>query len=219
MKKLYLLLALAFIFLPSMSATTGNLGTFKQGECVNLLQTCADCTYNTITSVIYPNSTEALGVSSMDKTGLIYNYTFCDTNSLGTYTVNGYGDLGGSDTIWNYQFEITENGTDAPEGSVKIFFIIIFLVGLFFALISMLNCIAHWISLDCDIIDVGFSMGLYFVVFAFYGFSQAYMGNGMIENLLLIFIKVGWITHIVVPTLAFATSLFFNPFKKGEKNG
>lgn len=118
MKKLIIALLLTFaLMMPMVSAVTGNLGTFKMGECVQLLQTCADCTYNTITSVTFPDSTQALGLTSMEKNGLVYNYTFCDTNYTGVYTINGFGDLGGTDTIWNYQMEITNTGKGSTTGS------------------------------------------------------------------------------------------------------
>jgi hypothetical protein len=92
------------------SAQMETLGTFKQGECVKLLQTCSDCTYNVITSVLYPNSTQALSQVNMTKTSTEYNYTFCDTKTVGNYIVNGFGDESGTDTIWNYGFEITPSG-------------------------------------------------------------------------------------------------------------
>jgi hypothetical protein len=109
-KQIYLLFLIILLLLPMVNAQVSSLGVFKQGECVQLLQTCADCTYNTVTSVTNPDSTQALGLTAMEKSGLVYNLTFCDTNQSGTYTVNGFGDLGGTNTIWNYQFDITPNG-------------------------------------------------------------------------------------------------------------
>lgn len=82
------------------------------------------------------------------------------------------------------------------------------------AVFSMLNCIGHWVNLDCDILDAGTAMGIYLSVVALYYFSTMYMGSSFIENILMLFIKVGWLTHIVVPTLAFVTSLVWNPLRR-----
>lgn len=205
---LILLIQMSFI-----SAEQQTLGTFKQNDCINLIQTCSNCTYVNISSVLYPNSTQALGQVEMSANGVIYNYTFCKANVTGSYVVSGYGDSDGIVEVWTYDFIVTENGKDNPEGIIKIFFIIIFLIILVGALFSILSCIGHWANLDCDIIDAGTAMGIYFSVIALYYFSQMYMGSSFIEDMLLVFIKVGWLTHIVIPMFAFASSLIWNPLK------
>ncbi len=91
------------------SAAISDLGEFKVGECIDLPQTCATCTYNNL-SVFYPNSTTILDNVAMEKDGVFYNYTFCSTNTIGTYSVNGFGDPSGVVTIFNYIFTITPSG-------------------------------------------------------------------------------------------------------------
>jgi hypothetical protein len=128
---IWLFLAILLI-LPIVSAES--IGTFKQGECMSLIQTCGDCTYVNISNVMFPNSEIALGEVEMEKSGTFYNYTFCDTNFTGQYIVNGHGDLGGNDEVWNYKFNITPNGEDTSLGKA-IFYIglllilVIFLIG------------------------------------------------------------------------------------------
>ena len=39
----------------------------------------------------------------------------------------------------------------------------------------------------------------------------------MINDLTLIMVRVGAFTHMVVPMFAFATSLIFNPLRKGAE--
>jgi hypothetical protein len=108
-----LLLGMIFLamLLPIVSASINSLGTFKSGECINLIQTCSDCSYNNITSILYPNSSQALGQVEMTKIGTEYNYTFCDTNTLGKYLVNGVGDTIIGLPTWNYEFEVTPTGS------------------------------------------------------------------------------------------------------------
>lgn len=120
--KYYLILLLLIAF-PLASASIPNLGTFKQYSCVNLLQTCSDCTYNNISSVTQPDGMKVVGEVIMFRQGTEYNYTFCNTTKLGNYIVNGHGNAGSADTVWNYNFEITPSG--GPEDNTKIFLIFI----------------------------------------------------------------------------------------------
>jgi hypothetical protein len=46
----------------------------------------------------------------MQQSGTFYNYTFCNNSILGRYIVNGYGDLGGTLTVWSYDYYITVSG-------------------------------------------------------------------------------------------------------------
>lgn len=139
MKKLILILIGIFL-ISFVSASQETLGIFKQGECVRLIQLCGDCTYNNITSVSYPNSSIALLDKEMTKSGAEFNYTFCNTSELGVYNVNGVGDLGGIDTVWAYNFEITFNGKEklnTGEGiSLFISLVVMIIVAVFFFLVA-----------------------------------------------------------------------------------
>ena len=119
--RLILLTLLLVLFLPFISAEVQTLGTFHQGECVTLIQTCPNCTYINITSVLYPNSSPALGEVSMSGTGTIFTYEFCDTSIIGQYIVNGIGDIDGLDTTWVYDFLITPTGKLFSLGDILIY--------------------------------------------------------------------------------------------------
>ena len=112
MKKILLILILGVFLISFASAQIQNLGTFKLGDDVNLIQTCDNCTFNNITSVLNPNSLEVIGEFKMTKKGTVYNFTLSSTNAtiFGTYIVNGFGDLNGINTVWNYNFLVTANG-------------------------------------------------------------------------------------------------------------
>lgn len=129
MKKILLTLLIGIFLIGLASASISNIGTFKQDQCIELIQTCPDCTYNNISRVLYPNSSVALSNVAMTKEDTYYNYTFCNTSIIGTYTVNGFGDLGGTKTSWNYNFEVTETGF-ILETSESILYIIILIITL-----------------------------------------------------------------------------------------
>ncbi|MFI5405049.1 MAG: hypothetical protein ACHQ1D_00905 [Nitrososphaerales archaeon] len=106
-----ILLSLIFFitFISSVSAQSSAdqyLGKFKQGSCVDLKMTCSNCNFVNITQAIYPNSTQALGQVSMTKAGTIYNYSFCNTQTLGKYIYWVIGDLDGELTSVGVGFDI-----------------------------------------------------------------------------------------------------------------
>lgn len=104
---------LAGIFsLPSVSAEIQSLGTFKQGECIDLKQVAANFTACNITSIQYPNSTYTIIDNLMTQRGTDYNYTFCNTTGLGQYIVNGVCTDSSTETAWAYDLGITSTGDD-----------------------------------------------------------------------------------------------------------
>jgi hypothetical protein len=131
-KELCLLFAVViFLFLIETSfAEVETLGVFKQNDCVGLLQTCSNCTFSNLTSVILPNGTQELISKLMTKHGMEYNYTYCNTSAMGTYIANGYSDVDGINTVWAYDFEITPSGANITTSQGIIY--LIFLVIIFF---------------------------------------------------------------------------------------
>jgi hypothetical protein len=107
-----IIVLMAIMPLASASITSSDYGIFKQDNCIKLIQVCDNCTFVNITSIQYPNSTDALINVEMTKAGTLYNYSFCDTNNLGRYIVTGFGDLNGDTAAWNYNFIVTKTGAD-----------------------------------------------------------------------------------------------------------
>lgn len=118
MRNVVLFLLMGIFLISLTSASIEYLGTFKQGDCINLLQTCSDCTYNNISRIIVsPSSIIILDNDvNMQKDDTFYNYSLCNTSNLGTYTIHGYGDTGGVKDDWNYKLSVTPNGQDFTTG-------------------------------------------------------------------------------------------------------
>lgn len=139
-KKILMCLLLLMMILPLASAAFTSLGTFPTKEDVRLVQLCGDCTYNNITSIVYPNSSVALSGLQMTKDGTEFFYLLdaAYVEDSGTYTVNGVGDPAGADTIWAYMFTITSTGTDLTIGEAVLYILLaisvfgIFLISLYF---------------------------------------------------------------------------------------
>lgn len=111
MKNLFIFLLFG-LFLISFVSADVSIGTVKQNQVIQLTQTCSNCTYVNLTSVLYPNNTYALnGQYAMTKTNENFNYTFTDTSALGEYIYTTCGDLNGINTCQSVRFEVTPSGT------------------------------------------------------------------------------------------------------------
>ena len=129
MNKFILSLMLVMVCLSFVSAEQDSLGTYTQNEDVELLQICGTCTYNNITSIVFPNSRHLIVDEAMTKRGVEYTYTFNQTDLIGVYSVNGFGDLDGTATAWAYDFEITQTGRSSNLDSIWILIIIMIIAG------------------------------------------------------------------------------------------
>lgn len=128
------------IFLSLISIASAQFGTFERDECVRLLQTCQNCTYNNISSITDPDSVIALNQREMTKNGLEYNLTFCNATKNGIYQVHGYGDPDGLQAIWRYDILITPSGEEATPATAFFYIGAIFLL-IFFTAASIFGFI------------------------------------------------------------------------------
>jgi hypothetical protein len=135
MKKILFLLAFFLFFLVAVEAQQQTLGFFKEGECIDLVQNCANCTYVNISrvSLVSTFNTSIILDSdvSMTKRNTVYNYTFCDTNTSGEYIVDWNADPNGITTIGNYNLFVSSSGIPHSESRTNaltrsIYFFMIF---------------------------------------------------------------------------------------------
>ncbi len=117
-------LVLLTFFSSFVLAEINEYAPVRQGECVDIKQVCASCSYINL-SVSYPNSSLAvINEGMVDQGGGTWLYNFCETSELGRYDVTGSGDLLGTDTgfdvLW---FEVTPDGqvTNGWKIAIKIF--------------------------------------------------------------------------------------------------
>jgi hypothetical protein len=161
----------------SLSAEVQTLGVFKIGDCVRLVQSCANCTYNEITSIQYPNSTLLSLNVLMNKNGTFYDYTFCEVNANGNYIVNGIGNPDGIDTIWAYNFEVTPSGLVSTNGEAIVYVILIIVVLIFF-IFTMIGAVRidgeHSYDVGGKLLELKYGkylkMGLFFLSILFLWF-------------------------------------------------
>jgi len=90
-----------------ISCISASLGTFKQGDCVDI-KTITNASVVTISTLSYPNGTIAASEKTMQNiAGNTFNYTFCDASAIGSYIYDYYDDE--SNTYVN-DFSITPSG-------------------------------------------------------------------------------------------------------------
>jgi hypothetical protein len=202
-----------------VSADLQTLGTKQQGQAINLIQNCINSTYSNISRITYPNGTFAINSQTlMTKNIDDYNYTFTNTQMLEQYIVYGVCDENGIKTNWVYDFWITGNGKDKPEGIVIVLFSFFFLVIVGFLVYTLIYSMGHLLRLDFDIMDLAYNLGMYFVLFALYMLSLFYLGNPQIEDFLLLLIQIGAITHVFIPFIAFVLNLTIGQMTRKKLN-
>lgn len=122
------------------------LGTMRQGDCVNIVRSCENCTESNITSITSPLNESFLinGNFAMQQNVQQWNYTFCDTQILGVYTVYGFVEepTPPNTRPWTLDFRVTKTGDIASTSEALIygflFFLNLCLFGLFlFIFISL----------------------------------------------------------------------------------
>jgi hypothetical protein len=109
-----------FLFIISFNLiSAGRLGSFDKNECVDLIQTCDNCTYVNITQITFQPTSKIFLDSevSMTKIGTRFNYTFCNTSNYGRYVYDSYGNLDGIITVSSDDFFIGEE-LDITQGFI-----------------------------------------------------------------------------------------------------
>jgi len=135
MKKLIFSLLLCIIIFNFVSAEeSGGALIGKQGNCIELPQECASCSYVTLTSIQYPNMSREYIDTTMTKQGTSFNYSFCKTNDLGTYSYCVVGDVDGIETVACKDFEITYLGKILSSAKAMMSMGFLFLLVLIFFL-------------------------------------------------------------------------------------
>lgn len=133
-KAIMFMLVLVF----SLYFTTGliDLGNeFKKNECIELAQTCDNCTWVNLSSVTYPNSTIYYINSGMTKVATRYNYTFCSTSALGDYKFSVLGDKDGINSTEEGMFSVTYMGDSLDTSKSLMYLGLLGILIFFFVLI------------------------------------------------------------------------------------
>lgn len=150
MKKIFLIILIGILLSTQVSSVI-ELKSVRQGDCIDLYQSCPTCTYSSIRTIKFPNGTISEVNLAMDKSNFDYTYEFCGTNLLGDYFYIVNGDKGGVgyESSEEGTFEVTPSGFTNTLG----FYIVILLLSI------GLVVLGYWRE-DATIIVLGaFGMG------------------------------------------------------------
>lgn len=212
MKKILIIMFVITMIIPLVSSS---LGTFKQNECVSI-RVLANCSNVNLTEVSNNNETFIINQPMTNLGGQTFNYTFCNTSKIDTYTYswNNYC-VDCSNNDCGNSFDITKNGREQATGGVIVLFVIIFLILVLFTCYLSLYSIGHLLNKDFDLVDLSMDWGLFFVILAVFFLQDYYLGNEAITTYLLWFMSAGGILLILIPIIAFILSIASGSFKQG----
>ncbi len=238
MKKIILVVIVGIFLISLVSAEQQTLGTFKQGstgDCITLIQTCGNCSYNNISTVLKTGEdSEVFTINSaMTQDNTYYNYSFCNITNLGIYNVHGFGNPNGVKTSWVYEFEITGTGFDLDVPRTNLSIALLFLI--VFAFVICIFGVTKLPSTDNfedgKLISVSKlkylrpvlgGVSWFLLIAIFYTGSNialAYMGTTLLGNILFVLFRIMFLLTlpmIVVWFLYIFVSVFQD--RKLEKN-
>lgn len=228
MNKIYIIpYIILFVVLSSFSfAEVQTLGTFKINECIDLIQTCDNCTYINFSSVVYPDGTfEILDLNSTNQ-GTTFNQTFCNTSQIGAYIINTVGDLNGVKTSGNYNLYINPSGIVGNDNTVgiivPIFSILINLIILFlgFKQVLLKNELSNFILRRSLLV-----LGIWLLVLnsSIMATIASYAGLDLNKEMFMFMEWFGWTGYIAMIILVFTSIIQFMKAwkikKTNQRNG
>lgn len=173
---------------------------------IGILDNYGNYIFNTpdATAVGFRYDVEVLGGNFTDR-GVYHKGINCLLDS---------GLMGG---VLTQSFEVTTTGNENPEGIVIVTFSILLLIIFVLLAVGIMKAIGLMIEGNFDLLDVGYSFGIYFGLLGLNLLAQIYLGNYIIQNFLELFVKLLAFPLMVVPVLAFFISLFRGK-KENERN-
>jgi len=205
MKKLILFLFVVLISITSAQSNIEKVGVYRQGQDIQIVQTCSDCTYVTLEKIQLGDKVILNINENMTKDGTVYNWTLDSqyTTSLGEYLVFGFGDTTPSTFV--FAFTVTPSGSLFDNAlSIPLFLpmLLMLLIAFFFFFLT------HYIKKD----EYKFTfliLGGIFLIFTLafgiiasrevlYGFPLLY---GFVNSFYRIFIITLQVSAIVIPVI------------------
>lgn len=123
MERTILILSILVIFSGFVSAEIAELESTKVNDCIQIInQDYKNASSGTVTFVRMPNGQiDNIQKPLQNRGNGSFNYSYCNTGQIGTYTANGIID----EVPWNYKFRVTPSGFENLAVFLFIFLIII----------------------------------------------------------------------------------------------
>ena len=175
------IILLLLILTTNFVIAVGSIGTVKQFDCISLYNYCPTCSYINLTGMKYPNGTINDMNLAMTKSNHNYNYTFCDTDSLGKHFYTTCGDKGSTTPACeDIDFEVTPSGFTLTTG----FYILLMILSVGFVVLGF------YIQDNWVIVLGGFAMVFLGLFQLFYGIND-FKDNVYTWGLGIVFLMTG----------------------------
>ena len=157
-----------------------------------------------------------------------YNYSFCNTSSLGIYTIiYNYDDEYGLNSEIDF-FEVTKTGKQPPSGIVIVVFSLLFLVIMAFILQFIIYTMMFFVEYNFSkkestpkeerpiftIREFLINITGFLLLLVYYFFARTYLQNDLINHLLSIFILITSWTNVFFPIIALIISFTIATWKE-----
>ena len=96
--------------------------------------------------------------------------------------------------------------------------ILLFISILVLIIITIIKTFAEFMLKDLDFLDVGYSLCIYLSVFTLKYFNFIYGNDAVIDRFMDLFIKIGWLTHVLIPMALLAITMFLKKIKEANKD-
>ena len=216
MKKQILLTVIGMVLLlfliESSSATTDEIRFIaQQDKVLDITEPCFNnntyCSGTTECNITIKDPKQIVVVDRVDMTNNVgyHNRTLEGTqvNTSGVYEATVVCTDGEVNGFNNFYFKITYHGKEEPTAFTQIIFIAFFIILLALTTISLLLLVKHLEQTDMDMWDLIIMFGIYIGNFSMKYFNMEYMGSSIMDSFADLFIDVGSVTHIILPTIVF----------------
>lgn len=205
MKKILLTLIIGIFLFSFASASIQEIDPVKQGSCISVIKSGNFSSCNI--QVLFPDGSLS-EVLDMQKEGLRFNYSFCETAEYGSYLVDGICD----ESSWQIQFKSTVNGLSQSTGQALVtgaymlFMLLLtgvfgfmgfkyvendylWVLGIFFLFMALLFVVYNvWLSYDFHSNWIGVSGGSSVPEYFFWSFL-CLLSAGLLVSGILLFTK------------------------------
>lgn len=173
-----------------------------KASCVNNGTYCSAIALCNMT-IVSPNGT--IFVNNQKATNQIsfYNLTLPQLQELGEYQSIMHCRDGNYNGAVSFNFLVTYNGKENPDGIVVVFFSIGFLIVVGFLSYLFIYNIGHLGQMDYDLGDLIKNVSAYFVLLGLYLLSTFYMGNEMIDTIMVWVVGITGFTNVAMSFLFF----------------
>lgn len=214
---------IALLFLSEASAEE----IYEYNSTLQLKQPCyfngdfCDNTASCNITVIDPDGETFVTNENMQNQIYENNYTVLYNHSqkLGEYRYNIICAQGTSSNYGSFNYKITGNGREGPEGITIVVFSILFIIIMASLIYLIVLTIGHLIALDFDPIDLAWNFGAFFAFLSILMLEKFYVGNLDIEHFFNLILWLVGFTHIFLPALALVLSMTIGQLRRPKEDG